>query len=149
MGYISELRKFVGHAPIIHTCASVIVEQNGKILLQKRRDNGLWCYAGGSVELYESTENAAKRELYEECGITALSLELFGVFSGEDFAYTYPNGDMVSTIDIVYTCREFEGELRPQPEEVTELKFFPPDDLPPLCEPVKPVISKYLSLLKM
>lgn len=65
--YIMDLRKLVGHKPILQVGASVIVEDSdGRILLQKRKDNHCWGYAGGSVELDERVEEAAKRELFEE-----------------------------------------------------------------------------------
>ncbi len=144
MGYISDLRKLVGHAPIIHACASVIVEnEQGEILLQKRKDNGKWSYSGGAVELFEKVEDAAKRELLEECGLTAEELELLGVYSGEELHYTYPNGDEVSTIDVVYICRRYSGELKCQPEEVTELGFFSLDSLPELSEPTRLPMREY------
>ena len=54
MGYIMDLRKQIGHQPLLMPCACVIVEnEKGEVLLQRRKDNGLWCYAGGSVELDE------------------------------------------------------------------------------------------------
>ncbi|MDE6592136.1 MAG: NUDIX hydrolase [Oscillospiraceae bacterium] len=147
MGYISELRKYVGHAPIIHLAASVIVEDSeGRILMQHRADNGCWGYCGGSVELFEKVEDAACRELYEETGLTADNLRLFGVFSGEDCHYIYPNGDEVSTVDILYICDKFHGELKVQSEEVTELEFMDidklPDDIsPPIIAPLKKYIE--------
>ena len=48
--YIMDLRKIVGHRPLLQVGASVIVEDEaGRILLQKRSDNNCWGYAGGSV----------------------------------------------------------------------------------------------------
>lgn len=111
--YIMDLRKIVGHRPLLQVGASVIVEdEKGRILLQKRSDNHYWGYAGGSVELDENVEDAAKRELFEETGLTAERLELFGIFSGKDMHYIYPNGDEVSNIDIVYICRDYTGTLQ-------------------------------------
>lgn len=82
--YILDLRKTVGHRPLLQVGASVIVvDSEGRILLQKRRDNGLWGYAGGSVELDEEVEKAAMRELFEETGLVVNELELFGVFFGK------------------------------------------------------------------
>ena len=146
MGYISDIRKYVGHMPIQHTAASVIVENEmGEILLQKRKDNGTWSYCGGAVELFERVEDAAARELHEEAGLKALSLELFGIFSGAEQHYIYPNGDEVSTIDILYICRSFTGELKCQPEEVEELRFFGIDEVPEnICPPVREPIRKYI-----
>ena len=129
--YILDLRKIVGHRPLLQVGASVIVENDqGKILLQKRADNHCWGYAGGSVELDESVEDAAKRELFEETGLIARELSLFGVFSGAEMHYVYPNGDEVSNVDIVYLCRDYAGTLRKQDCEVEQLGFFPADALP-------------------
>ena len=59
--YIMDLRKIVGHRPLLQVGASVIVEDaQGRILLQLRKDNYLWGYAGGSVELDEVVEEAAR-----------------------------------------------------------------------------------------
>ena len=141
-GYIMELRKIVGHRPLLQVGAGVIVENGkGEVLLQKRADNHCWGYAGGSLELDEVVEDAARRELFEETGLIAKELELFGVFSGPDTHYIYPNGDEVSNVDIVYLCRSYEGTLKCQEEEVEELRFFPadalPDDLsPPIRKPL-------------
>ena len=141
-GYIMDLRKLVGHRPLLQVGAGVIVEnEKGEILLQKRADNHCWGYAGGSVELDEVVEDAARRELYEETGLIALELELFGIFSGPDTHYIYPNGDEVSNVDIVYLCKSYEGSLKCQAEEVEELRFFPADALP---EELSPPIRKPL-----
>lgn len=144
--YIMDLRKIVGHRPLLQVGASVIVvDGGGRILLQQRKDNHCWGYAGGSVELDENVEDAAKRELYEETGLTALSLELFGVFSGKELHYTYPNGDEVSNVDIVYLCRDYTGVPRCQEDEVEALRFFQPDSLPDnLSPPNRLPLSRYL-----
>jgi 8-oxo-dGTP pyrophosphatase MutT (NUDIX family) len=143
-----DLRKIVGHRTLLQVGASVIVEdKQGRILLQLRHDNHCWGYAGGSVELDEVVEEAAKRELYEETGLIANKLELFGVFSGKDTHYVYPNGDEVSNVDIVYICKDFSGTLKCQEDEVDELKFFAVGEIPEnISPPIKMPLEKYIEV---
>lgn len=145
-GYIMELRKVVGHRPLLQVGASVIVEdKQGRILLQLRNDNRCWGYAGGSVELDEEVEEAAKRELLEETGLVAEEMTLFGIFSGKDTHYIYPNGDEVSNIDIVFLCKKYSGTLKCQEEEVKDLKFFAIGELPEnISPPVRKPIQKWV-----
>ena len=72
MGYIEEIRALVGHQPIILVGAIVIVSNpQGEILLQQRKHpKGYWAIPGGLMELKETTEDTARRELLEEAGLT-------------------------------------------------------------------------------
>lgn len=144
--YIMDLRSIVGHRPLLQVGAGVIVvDCENRILLQLRSDNHCWGYAGGSVELDEAVEDAAKRELFEETGLIAESLELFGVFSGKDTHYVYPNGDEVSNVDIVYVCRKYTGTLKCQVGEVDDLKFFGLDEIPEnISQPLRVPLNKWV-----
>ena len=149
--YIMDLRKIVGHRTLIQCGAGVIIINNaGEILLGRRADNHLWGYFGGSVEIDEKVENCAKRELLEETGLIADELSFFTVNSGADVHYTYPNGDEVSNIEIVYLCNHFHGEMKAQKEEFEELKFFKPSeiDIDMISPPLRPSIKKYLEAIK-
>lgn len=145
--YIMDLRKIVGHRPLLQVGASVIVvDSHNRILLQLRSDNHCWAYAGGSVELDEVVEDTARREVFEETGLIAEELELFGVFSGKDTHYIYPNGDEVSCVDIVYVCRHYHGTLQCQVGEVDELKFFSLDEIPDnISPPIRTPLSKWIA----
>lgn len=99
MGYIAELRKLVGSRPLIMAGAGVLVlDGAGRLLLQKRVDNGLWSFVGGSMEPGETFEQTARRELWEEAGLEAGALRLLEVVSGPEFFYRYPNGDEVYNV---------------------------------------------------
>lgn len=149
-GYIMNLRKYVGHMTLIQCAASIIIEnEEGQILLGKRTDNHMWGYSGGSIEIDESTEDCAKRELLEETGLVAEELEFFMINSGPETHYVYPNGDEVSNVEIIYICKKYHGELRPQEEEISELRFFDIDDIPDeISFPIRPVMKKYIELRK-
>lgn len=148
--YIMDLRKVVGHAPLLQCAGSVIIEnKKGEILLGKRTDNHKWGYAGGSIELNETVEECAKRELFEETGLIADELEFFMVNSGPEVHYIYPNGDEVYNVEIIYLCRKYHGTLKRQEEEVEELCFFALADIPAeISDPIAPVVRKYIEMRK-
>ncbi|MBR5165166.1 MAG: NUDIX hydrolase [Ruminococcus sp.] len=138
MGYILDLRKTLGSRPLIMAGAGVIlINEKNEILLQKRRDNLYWDYPAGSMELGESFEECARREVLEETGLTCGKLEYFMDLSGEGSFYEYPNGDKVFLAGILYICRDFTGELRSQEDEVITQRFFPVDALPENTPPLK------------
>ncbi len=146
--YIMDLRKLVGKTPLMQCGASVIVENDrGEVLLALRADTKDWAYVGGAVELYERVEDAAARELLEESGLVAEELTLLGVYSGEAMRLTYPNGDPVSNVDVVFVCRRYHGTLHPQEGEVLQLRFFPIDALPtPIFSCSQPALMDYVNL---
>lgn len=136
MGYLMDLRKELGHRPLIAVGAGVIFANEKKeILLQKRADNFFWGYPGGAMELGESFEECAKREAQEETGLISDELEFFEINSGKETNYTYPNGDEIYVAGIVYICKKFHGEMKVQEEEVLEQRFFSKDDLPEGLDP--------------
>lgn len=126
-----DLRRIVGHRPLIMPCAGLIIgDGGGNVLLQRRADDGQWANHGGAVELDERMEDALYREVREELGVRPVEPTLLGVYSGPQFHHVYPNGDEVSIVEAVYYCRVFTGELNLQAEEVTEVRWFPLDALP-------------------
>ena len=136
MGYVMELRKFIGSRPVIVAGAGVIlVNEKNEILLQKRADNGFWDYPAGSMELGESFEECARREVLEETGLVCGKLEFFMDLSGKESFYEYPNGDKTYTAGIIYICRDFSGEMKVQEDEVQTQAFFPLNALPAENDP--------------
>ena len=134
--YILELRKTVGHRLLLGVGVGVLVlDGAGRLLLQKRSDNGFWDYPAGSMELGESFEECARREVLEETGLTCGKLEFFMDLSGKDSFYEYPNGDQTYAAAIIYVCREFSGKLKENDDEVMTQRFFPLDELPAKNDP--------------
>jgi 8-oxo-dGTP pyrophosphatase MutT (NUDIX family) len=142
--YIREMRKLIGHKPLLICGASVIVfNAAGEVLMLERSDNECWCFPGGALEPGESLEETAKREVLEETGLTLEGIELFGVFSGEDLHYIYPNGDEVYIVDVVFKSNRFSGVLKVN-EESRKAEFFKISSLPEkISPPVKPVAEKF------
>lgn len=143
INYIKDMRKIIGHKPLMICGASVIIfNEYGKVLMLHRSDNDCWCFPGGSIEPGEKIEEAARREVLEETGLNAGVLNLFGVFSGEDLHYVYPNGDEVYIVDIVFYSTFYSGKLQIN-KESHEFNFFTIGDIPEkISPPVMPVVEE-------
>ncbi|WMJ87444.1 NUDIX hydrolase [Anaerocolumna sp. MB42-C2] len=134
MEYYKELRKFVGHRPLILPGAVVIIiNGNGEILLQER-ENNFWGLPGGLMDLGESFTDTAKREVLEETGLRINNLVLLDVLSGPDYFYKNPNGDELYSVTAVYTTNEYTGELIPDMNESKSLQFYDINCLPEKME---------------
>ena len=133
--YIKRIREKIGHDRLIIAGAGVIIYKDGKVLLQKRNDNLTWSLHGGCVEVGERVYAAAKRELFEETGLTANNMTLYGVYSGEEMLYTYPNGDEVFIVGTIYFCTDFSGEMICETNETLALEWFSVDALPKEINP--------------
>ena len=143
--YLKDLREKTGHMPLVLPHAVVIViNKSNEILLDERADDGFFDFPGGGIDLKESAEEAAARELKEETGLIANRLEFFKVYSGEITHYVYFNGDEIYGVDCVYICRDFEGELKPQKSEVKKLFFCSLDKMPEKMNPRNKQIIKDL-----
>ena len=129
--YLSNLRKKVGHDPIVVTHAVVILfDYNNRVLIEERSDDGFLDFPGGGVEPEEEVEEAAKRELFEETGLITDTLEFFKLYTGKITYYKYVNGDEIYGIDAIYICKDYHGKLTPQKSEVNRLIFMELDDIP-------------------
>jgi ADP-ribose pyrophosphatase YjhB (NUDIX family) len=143
MNYLSELRKYVGHSPLLMVGATIFVfDDKNRLLLLKRADNQCWGPPGGAVEPGEVVEEAARRETLEETRLEIGDLSLFGVFSGDDKFYRYPNGDEVHNVTIVYITRVPDKEIHIS-QEHTDWKYFRLDELPSaISPPIVPILNK-------
>lgn len=144
MDYLLELRQHVGHAPLLMVgAATLIVDDKNRLLLLHRTDNDCWGPPGGAVELGEEIETAARREVREETGLELGDLSHFGVFSGPELFYVYPNGDQVYNVTIVYFARFPGGDICLNGEH-TAWDWFAPADIPEkISPPIKPVTEKF------
>lgn len=107
--YIQTMRQMIGHETLLTVgCGAIIEDVDGRILLQKRSDYGVWGIPGGLLEIGESFDATVKREVKEETGLELKDLELFGIYSGEKGFAAYENGDRVFSVQIVFrsTCYE-------------------------------------------
>ena len=129
--YVRWLRSKVGHEKVIMIFSGgFIYDKDGKVLLQSRGDSKKWGFPGGAIELGETPEMAAIREVKEETGLDVKVSNLFGIYTDGDMEY--PNGDKAHSILIVYDLEMIGGQLKCDNLETVELKYFGLDEMPEL-----------------
>ena len=142
--YVTELRECVGdRLLLLPGVAAVIRDDAGRVLLQRRTDDGQWGLPGGAVDPGESPAEAIVREAREETGLEIAVERIVGVFGGRRYRMRYPNGEEAEYTTIVFACRVSGGTLHAQPDESAALRFVSEDALPPLKEEWEPRVIRH------
>lgn len=129
--YIKWIRSKVGHEKIILIFAGgCIFNEKREVLLQRRGDSNKWGFPGGAIEIGETPQMAAIRELKEETGFDVEINSLIGIYT--DCNMEYPNGDKAQSIFIAFEFDVLDGKLICDQKETIELKYFSLDDIPEL-----------------
>jgi 8-oxo-dGTP pyrophosphatase MutT (NUDIX family) len=140
--YINWIRSKVGKERIFLNCAGgCIFDKSGKLLLQKRSiNNDEWGFPGGAMNIGETAEAAAIREIKEETGYNVIVDKLVGVYTG--FLETLNNGDKVQPIVFFFKLKIIGGDISIDNDETFDLKFFSKSNLPDLYSELHKVILK-------
>ena len=110
--------------------AAVIFDDRGRILLQRRDDNGRWGLPGGAVEVGETVAQACIREVKEETGYDVEIVRLIGVYSDPRWTtIRYADGNVFQFITNLFECRIIGGKAA-LCAETTALDWFDPRRLP-------------------
>lgn len=105
----------------------VVTDDDGRILMICRTDNGNWAVPGGAIDLGESLVAAAVRETEEETGITCAVTGIVGIYSDPKHLVHYTSNDEVrQEFSIVLTARPVSGEPTPSSES-SEVHWVAPD----------------------
>ena len=98
--------------------AGVIVDDQDRVLVIRRRDNGNWEPPGGVLETGESIQDGLRREIREETGLDIEIGRLSGVYKNMSRAI----------IALVFRCRAIGGSPTPN-AEVTDLRWMQLDEV--------------------
>lgn len=106
---------------------NVIVWQHNQVLLIHRDHepfSDYWGLPGGYLDWDESVTAGAQRELFEETGLVAPSMELVTVRSDVSAS------DGRQNVDMFFLTREVSGVIKVQPGEVKDAQWFSITGLP-------------------
>jgi ADP-ribose pyrophosphatase YjhB (NUDIX family) len=104
---------------------AVVGDDEGRILLVKRKDSGIWLYPTGWADVGYSPAEVAMKEVLEETGILCVPEQLIAVVDGQRMGFTRFGMYM-----LVFHCKAIGGSLKGHPLETADVGFFAADDLP-------------------
>ncbi|MFE2738228.1 NUDIX domain-containing protein [Streptomyces sp. NPDC059349] len=113
---------------LVVAASAVVTDVQGRILLQRRRDNDLWALPGGGMDMSDSLPGTAVREVKEETGLDVEITGLVGTYTDPRHVIAYSDGEVRRQFNICFTARVTGGHLAIS-DESTELRFVSPDEL--------------------
>ncbi|MGI5212329.1 NUDIX domain-containing protein [Plantactinospora sp. CA-290183] len=108
--------------------SALVVDEQGRILLQRRADSGNWSLPGGQMEIGETLGGTVVRETREETGLDVELTGILGVYTDPRHVIAYADGEVRQEFVVVFTARPVDGELAVS-DESTEVAWFDPDDV--------------------
>ena len=109
-------------------CGAFILNENNELLLQQRKKSpeaGYWSIPGGRLEMFETFEEAVKREIKEEVGVDIQVIDELGIcdhiIKSEQKHWVSPS----------FLCKIIKGKPTiMEPDEHADLKWFSLEELP-------------------
>lgn len=146
--FILTLREKIGNDLLwLIGVTGCVIDDEGRVLLGRRSDNGQWAMVCGVNEPGEQPADTVVREVKEETGVDVIVTDLVSVVS-DTRVVTYHNGDRTMYMDHSFLCRlKPGGNAEPfiGDDESLDVGWFPMDDLP---EPMVPSSLERLALCR-
>ncbi|WP_413099453.1 NUDIX hydrolase [Streptomyces sp. Inha503] len=127
--FIRDLRASIGHELLyLPGVSAVVFDDQDRVLLGRRADNGRWTIICGIPEPGEQPATAVVREVEEETAVRCVPERI--VLVRTLAPVTYPNDDKCQFVDLCFRCRAVGGEARVNDDESLDVGWFPLDALP-------------------
>lgn len=117
---------------IVVAVTAFVLDDQGRVLLIQRSDNGLWAIPGGAQDIGESIADTVVRETREETGIDVEVTGIIGVYTNPHHVMAYDDGEVRQQFSLCFRARPTGGELRTSSES-TQVRWVPQDELDTLA----------------
>src|SRR5579859_878491 len=104
------------------------VDEDGRVLLQRRRDTGQWAIPMGKQELGETVAQCAVRETREETGVTVEVTGILGIYSDPGHIVAYSDGEVRQEYEVILLGRPVSGQPEAN-DEASDVGWFTVEQL--------------------
>lgn len=113
---------------VVPSVTAVVRDEQGRVLLIHKTDNGLWALPGGGHDVGESIAQTVVREVEEETGLSVVVESIVGLYTDPQHVMAYDDGEVRQQFSICFHARRAGGELRTSSES-KEVRWVSPADL--------------------
>lgn len=113
---------------LVPACGVLATDDQGRILLQRRRDTGQWALPMGKMELGETPSQCAVREAKEETGVRVEPTGFLGVYSDPTHIVAYTDGEVRQEYEVMLLARPVAGAPVVN-DEASDVRWVAPSDL--------------------
>jgi ADP-ribose pyrophosphatase YjhB (NUDIX family) len=107
--------------------SALVVDEQGRVLLQRRMDSGNWALPGGTMDIGETLGDCIVREVKEETGLDIEITGLLGIYTDPQHVIAYADGEVRQEFNITYNGQVIGGDLVVS-DESTDVRFVDPAD---------------------
>ncbi|MFE2999355.1 NUDIX hydrolase [Nocardia sp. NPDC059246] len=101
---------------IVVAATAFVLDDQDRVLLIQRSDNGRWAIPGGGQDFGEYLADTAVRETREETGIDIEVTGLVGIYSNPNHVMAYSDGEVRQQFSICFRAKPLGGQLHTSPE---------------------------------
>lgn len=113
---------------LVPAASAVVQDTEGRVLLHRRSDNGLWTIPGGAMEPGEDIAGCCLREVHEETGLEVEITRLVGLYTNPRHVVEYADGEVRQQFSVCFSCRPVGGSLAVS-DESTDVGFYLTDQV--------------------
>jgi 8-oxo-dGTP pyrophosphatase MutT (NUDIX family) len=113
---------------VVPSASAIVTDEQGRILLIKRRDNTLWALPGGGHDIGETIGQTAVREVKEETGLDVQVTGLTGIYTNPAHVVAFTDGEVRQQFSLCFTTTLLGGQLAID-HESTDIAWTDPADI--------------------
>jgi ADP-ribose pyrophosphatase YjhB (NUDIX family) len=131
---------------LVPAASAVVVDADGRIILQRRRDNQTWALPGGGMEIGESISACAVRETREETGLDVKITGIVGIYSDPKHVFAYDDGEVRQEFSVCLLATVTGGTITVS-DESHEVRAFDSEEIGdlPMVPSIRQRLADYLS----